>query len=66
MYSVFKNDLANLIIDVLRPIKFEYKKIMNDKTYLREILKDGSDYAICKSNKTLSKVYRKVGLVKNI
>ena len=63
MYSVFKNDLSDLLIELLTPISKEYDKIMNDKKYLSNILKQGSDYALYKSNKTLSKVYRKVGLV---
>ena len=65
LYSDFKNDLSDLIIELLNPINSEYQKIMDDKNYLFDILKEGSDYARYKSNKTLSKVYRKVGLVKN-
>ena len=64
LYSDFKNDLSDLIIELLNPINSEYQKIMDDKNYLFDILKEGSDYARYKSNKTLSKVYRKVGLVK--
>ena len=65
MYSIFKNDLSDLIIDLLLPVRNEYKKLIDDKKYLLKILKDGSDYASYKANKTLSKVYRKVGLLSN-
>ncbi len=65
MYSVFKNDLSDLIIDLLSPIRLEYNKLIDDKNYLLKILKEGSDYATNKASKTLSKVYRKVGLLNN-
>ena len=64
MYSEFKSDLADLIIKELKPIKLEYEKIIKDRDYLAEILKDGSDKCSYVARKTLSKVYRKVGLVK--
>ena len=37
--------------------------LINDKDYLLTILKEGSDFATCTARKTLSKVYRKIGLV---
>ena len=63
MYSVFKNDLSELIIDLLDPISKEYNKLIKDKKYLSDILKDGCKFAEHQSNKTLSKVNRKVGLL---
>ena len=64
MYSVFKKDLSGLIIDLLLPIRDEYKKIIRDKTYLSDTLNEGFLDAKYRSRKTLSKVYRKVGFVK--
>ena len=66
MYSSFKNDLSDILIDLLKPINDEYIKLINDKSYLLNVLKDGSEYAKSKSYKTISKVYRKVGLVNKI
>jgi len=66
MYSEFKNDLADLIISTLEPIQLEYNKIINDKIYLDNILKDGSDRCSYIARRTISKVYRKVGFVKKI
>ena len=66
MYSSFKNDLSDILINLLEPINSEYIKLINDKSYLLNVLKDGSDYAHRKSYKTISKVYRKIGLVKKI
>ena len=66
MYSDFKNDLSDLTISTLEPIRQEYSKIFNDKTYLEEILKNGSEKCSYLARKTISKVYRKVGFVKKI
>ena len=65
-YSHFKKDLADIIIDFLNPIQKEYKKLINDKEYINNILKKGADKAQNKAYKTLDKVYRKIGLVKKI
>ena len=64
MYSKLKNDLIEVLINSLAPIQKEYKIINKDKTYLNEILKKGSDLCSFKARKTLSKVYKKVGLIK--
>ena len=64
MYSDFKVDLADIVIDALRPIQDEYNRIYSDKAQLDQILKDGAEKARYQARKTLDKVYRKVGLVK--
>ena len=64
MYSDFKVDLADIVIDALKPIQDEYNRIYSDKTQLDQILKDGADKARYQARRTLDKVYRKVGLVK--
>lgn len=66
MYSDFKQDLSNLIIETLKPIKLEYDKLIQDKDYLLTILKNGSEFGYKKSQKTLSKVYRKVGFIPRV
>ena len=64
MYSNLKNDLIEVITNSLAPIQNEYKIINKDKTYLNKILKKGSDLCSLKARKTLSKVYKKIGLIK--
>ena len=64
MYSHFKNDLIEIIISCLNPIKQEYDKIINDKGYLNKVLKEGSEKASFKARRTISKVYRKIGFIK--
>ena len=66
MYSDFKNDLGDVIVDFLSPIQKEYSLLMKDKAHIEKILKDGADKAVNKAYKTLDKVYRKIGLVKKI
>ena len=64
MYSDFKNDLGDIVVDFLDPIQKEYKLLMNDKKYIQDILKRGAEKASFKAYKTLDKVYRKIGLLK--
>ena len=66
MYSDFKNDLGDIVVDFLSPIQKEYSLLMKDKNHIEKILKDGADKAVNKAYKTLDKVYRKIGLVKKI
>lgn len=62
-YGPFKNDLAELVIESLRPIQEEYNRLINDKAYLEEVMAKGASKASYLANKTLRKVYRKVGFV---
>tara|TARA_B100001250_G_scaffold196683_1_gene168955 strand:+ start:1321 stop:2319 length:999 start_codon:yes stop_codon:yes gene_type:complete len=64
MYSDFKNDLGDIVVNFLDPIQKEYKLLMNDKKYIQDILKCGAEKASFKAYKTLDKVYRKIGLLK--
>tara|TARA_B110000263_G_scaffold174118_1_gene152063 strand:- start:178 stop:1179 length:1002 start_codon:yes stop_codon:yes gene_type:complete len=66
MYSDFKNDLSDIIIEFLSPIQVEYELLMKDRGEIERILKNGAEKAKNKAYKTLDKVYRKIGLVKKI
>jgi len=66
MYSDFKNDLSNIIVEFLSPIQVEYELLMKDRGEIERILKNGAEKAKNKAYKTLDKVYRKIGLVKKI
>ena len=66
MYSDLKVDLADIIIDKLKPVQEKYNILISDKSELDKIFKIGRDKAAYLSNKTLSKVYRKIGLIKSI
>jgi tryptophanyl-tRNA synthetase len=61
-YGEFKQDLANLLVEKLKPIQEKYYEIRNNEQELRRILDEGRDFAISKSSKTLEEVKQKVGL----
>lgn len=62
-YKEFKEDLANIIIDALKPIQEKYNKLIKDKPYLDKILKEGADKARPIAQKTLDDVKRRIGFV---
>ena len=66
MYSEFKNDLADIIIEFLKPVQSKYYKLIEDEEYINKVLKDGSERAQNIAYKTLDKVYRKIGLIQKI
>ena len=60
-YSRFKQDLGELIDSKLAPIRENYFEILEDKEYLNKVLKESGEKASYFANKTLRKVYKKVG-----
>ena len=64
MYSDFKTDLGDVLVEFLAPIQKEYELLMKDKKHIQDILKIGAEKATFKAYKTLDKVYRKIGLLK--
>lgn len=62
-YGDFKLAVAEATADALAPVQAEYSRILADKTYVDEVLKDGAARAARIANRTVSKVYRKVGLL---
>ena len=64
MYSDFKQDLGELIASSLRPVRERYNEIISEKEYLNKILSEGAQKASYLAQKTISKVYRKIGLIK--
>ena len=62
-YGVFKSAVGEAVVETLRPIREESLRIMGDKAYLNELCRQGAEKASYIANKTLRKVYKKVGLV---
>jgi len=62
-YGKFKEDLAEIIIEGLRPIQEKFDDLMKNKDYLERVYKEGAERASYIANKTLRKVYRKVGFI---
>ena len=63
MYSEFKQDLAEVVVESLTPIQNKYNELINDKAYLTEVLSEGAEKASRTAFKTIRKVYKKSGLV---
>ena len=61
-YGELKNGVADVIIDTLSPLQAEFKRIMADKAYLEKVLSTSAERASRIAQRTLDKVYRKVGL----
>ncbi|NLU37151.1 MAG: tryptophan--tRNA ligase [Clostridiales bacterium] len=61
-YGDFKTAVGEAVVETLRPIQEEYNKLMESKDYLQDVMKKGAEAAGRIAGKTLSKVYRKIGL----
>lgn len=62
-YGDFKIKVGEAVSDVIDPIRQEKNRLLENKDYLDDVLKDGAERAERIAYKTLAKVYRKVGLV---
>ena len=62
-YGAFKPAVGEAVIETLRPIREEAQRLMKDKAYLESVYRDGAEKAERIANKTLRKVYKKVGFV---
>ena len=62
-YGVFKEDVAEVIVESLRPIREQYNDLLNNKDYLEKVYALGAEKAERQARKTLRKVYKKVGLI---
>lgn len=64
-YKEFKEDLAVVLYNEIKPIQDKYFELINSK-YLDEILDKGRDFAEYLASKKVKKVYEKVGLGRKI
>ncbi len=62
-YGDFKKDVAEAVVEEIRPIRARYDELSNDKQYLVDICEKGAIEASKIAGRTLSKVYKKVGFV---
>lgn len=62
-YGKFKPAVGDAVIETLTPIREEAARILKDKAYLEGVYKAGAEKASYVANKTLRKVYKKVGFV---
>ena len=62
-YGAFKPAVGEAVVEMLRPIREEAQRLMKDKAYLESVYREGAEKAEYIANKTLRKVYKKVGFV---
>ncbi len=62
-YGDFKLAVGEAVADHLEPVRTEFDRLSKDKAYLKECYTSGAEKALRYSQRTLSKVYRKVGFV---
>jgi tryptophanyl-tRNA synthetase len=62
-YGHLKAECAEVIVEGLQPIQQRYNELMDDRKLLEDVLAEGADEAYRRARKTMSKVYKKIGLV---
>ena len=62
-YGKFKPVVGDAVIEHLRPIREESQRLLKDKAYLEGVYREGAQRASYVAEKTLRKVYKKVGFV---
>lgn len=62
-YGAFKPAVGEAVIETLRPIREETERLLADRGYLECIWRDGAQRAAQVADRTLHKVYKKVGFL---
>lgn len=62
-YGDFKSKVGEAVVELLRPVREEAERLIADKAYLESVYKNGAERASYVANKTVRKVYKKVGFV---
>ena len=62
-YGDFKMAVGEAVAEELRPIREEYDRLMADKGYLESCYREGAEKARAISQRTLDKVYKKIGFL---
>ena len=62
-YGKFKPAVGEAVVETLRPIREETRRLLKDKAYLESVYRDGAQKASYVAEKTLRKVYKKVGFL---
>lgn len=55
--------MGEAVVELCRPIREEASRLLADKAYLESVYRAGAEKAGYIANKTLRKVYKKVGFV---
>ena len=61
-YAALKSDLADAVIEFLRPVQSKYRELRDDEGRLSELLRIGAEQAVARSTETMRDVRRACGL----
>ena len=64
MYGHLKVDLADLVVQTLKPIREKHDDLLKNKDYLDQLMKAGRERAQVRARQTLDTVYKATGLVR--
>ena len=62
-YGAFKPVVGEAVVELLRPIREETQRLLADKAYLESVYRAGAERAARTAERTLRKVYKKVGFL---
>ena len=62
-YGAFKPAVGEAVVELLRPIREEAERLLKDKAYLEGVYRNGAERAAAVADRTVRKVYKKVGFV---
>lgn len=62
-YGAFKPTVGEAVVETLRPIREETERLLSDKGYLENVYRSGAEKASYVAEKTLRKVYKKIGFM---
>lgn len=62
-YSIFKKDLAEVIIEGLSPIQKKYQKLSANPDYVKNVLREGAEKAKIIAVQTMTEVRSKIGFL---
>ena len=62
-YGKFKPAVGDAVVETLRPIREESARLLKDKAYLETVYRAGAEKAAYVAEKTLRKVYKKIGFL---
>ena len=62
-YGDFKKAVGESVVELLRPIREETERLLADKAYLESVYRAGAEKASYVANRTVSKVYKKIGFL---
>ena len=63
MYGHLKVDLAEVVVQTLKPVREKYDDLMKSRDHLDQLLRAGAEKAAARAEVTTQKVYEAVGLI---